>query len=52
MNNDYLVGYIPDIDVPSGWNEDEEHDIIVNSDGSVVFGVAITIEQLQLTMGK
>jgi hypothetical protein len=34
-----LVGNIPDIDVPSGWDDDEEHDIIVAIDGSIVFGV-------------
>jgi hypothetical protein len=34
-----LVGKIPDIDVPSGWDDDEEHDIIVATYGSIVFGV-------------
>jgi hypothetical protein len=34
-----LVGNIPDMDVPSGWDNDEEHEIIVATDGSVVFGV-------------
>jgi hypothetical protein len=34
-----LVGNIPDMDVPSGWDNDEEHGIIGATDGTVVFRV-------------
>jgi hypothetical protein len=32
-----LVGNIPEMDVPSGWENDEERDTIVATDGCVVF---------------
>jgi hypothetical protein len=34
-----LVGNIPAMDVPRGWDDDAGHDIIVATYGSVVFGV-------------
>jgi hypothetical protein len=34
-----LVGNIPDMDVPGGWDDDSEQDIKVATDGSVVLGV-------------
>jgi ribonuclease HI len=53
-----LVGNIPDIDVTSGWEDNEEHGIIVAIDGSVVFGVgyhswvvATKNEQVILSVG-